>query len=948
MLSATGNALSAERPFPGLRPFGPQDRAFFFGRSAQYFALYRLLNLSRFLAVVGNSGSGKSSLVRAGLLPLLAEESMESSGRRWEWVEMRPGDAPLDSLAATLSRLARAISPDDDPGMAATRDARIERQLRGSSHGVAKAVSEMQGAAARTVVLLVDQFEELFRFAVPASGTPPQEAARLREEAAHFVHLLLEASRSATANIHVVITLRSDFIGDCARFQGLPEAVSGTQFLVPSLTRDQREEVIRKPFEAAGSKIEPALVEQLLNDSGDEMDQLPVLQHCLLRLWERAGQRRGPTEGEGGAAARHVLESDYQAIGGMSRALSVHADEILGSDLKGKDELVGRVFMALSDLDRDGRATRRALPFDRLARETAIGEQELAVIVNRFRADDCSFLTPSVASALALSPSARVDVGHEALLRRWERVSGVPGATGERGDRRAIGWLAEEHADGQRYHALLAMAGSDDGPVARLSSEQAARYWTWWNERPRTSEWAERYGGGHHRVLRLLKTSRAARNRSRIFVGALTALTVFVTGGGLLAYAQYRQAQTRADVAAQTSELAVETIRGAIDAVRDAQNHSRISVSAERDLLAAIAEPTLSITGEAPELMSLAANMQIAFADALTGAGATSEALKRAENAAALADRLVAIDSSRKEWRRLVFSSAFRIGDAMLSTRPSEQQKDEAIAQYQKAQAYAQGLAAEQPERADRQFDLAFAHNKIGEGRQIQNRYPASLDEFRIALGIARLAASLDESDPGYQAYVAATYVKIGNSLQWQRPSNLDGALENYSTAVEILDALHEKVPNNAVVASNLASARRGRGDILIRRWEAGGFFPEEDFHAAVEAYTEAVAMVAALRATDPTNTSWLVFLGPCYSRLGSAYEKAGDFAAALTEYRNEVSVRAQLSQTDPTNERWLDNLRAAEERVAKVLALIAAGAPPSNDVPPVEEQEEDAPPPRP
>src|SRR5262249_56209502 len=92
-----------------------------------------------------------------------------------------------------------------------------------------------------------------------------------------------------------MITMRSDFIGDCARFHGLPEAVSATQFLVPSLTRDQREDVIRKPIEKAEATIDGALVERLLNDSNDEFD-LPVLQHCLMRIWEKAGLAASPTD----------------------------------------------------------------------------------------------------------------------------------------------------------------------------------------------------------------------------------------------------------------------------------------------------------------------------------------------------------------------------------------------------------------------------------------------------------------------------------------------------------------------------------------------------------------------------------------------------------------------------------------------------------------------------
>jgi energy-coupling factor transporter ATP-binding protein EcfA2 len=291
MTARPGSALSSDRPFPGLRPFAFEDREFFFGRETQTYALYRLIVQSRFVAVVGSSGSGKSSLVRAGLLPLLADESEDPGGRKWLLKEMRPGDAPLARLADALAEL----SHDEDPVIAATRRERIQFDL-GSSFGIAKVLDKIEGLGDATFLLVVDQFEELFRFAgSAASGTAGdlRDAVRSRDEAADFVKLLLEASRSPAHHVRVLLTMRSDFIGECARFQGLPEAVSATQFLVPSLTRDQREEVIRGPIEKAGGTIDPALAQRLLNDSSDDLDQLPVLQHCLLRLWERAGTAGG-------------------------------------------------------------------------------------------------------------------------------------------------------------------------------------------------------------------------------------------------------------------------------------------------------------------------------------------------------------------------------------------------------------------------------------------------------------------------------------------------------------------------------------------------------------------------------------------------------------------------------------------------------------------------------
>jgi energy-coupling factor transporter ATP-binding protein EcfA2 len=274
--------LSAERPFPGLRPFGYEDREYFFGREDQVYALYRLLEHSRFIAVIGSSGSGKSSLVRAGLLPLIQEESEGKGGRDWRWVTFTPGDAPINRLADALLTLAPKEELADERQI---RRERIGFALRRSSFGLGEALDEIPNLAGTSLLLVVDQFEELFRFGGDRIGD-----AVWRDEAANFVQLLLEIGRTRSRSVYVLITMRSDFIGDCARFHGLPEAVSASQFLVPSLTRDQREDVIREPIKKAGAAIEPALVERLLNDIGNELDELPVLQHCLSRIWERSGK----------------------------------------------------------------------------------------------------------------------------------------------------------------------------------------------------------------------------------------------------------------------------------------------------------------------------------------------------------------------------------------------------------------------------------------------------------------------------------------------------------------------------------------------------------------------------------------------------------------------------------------------------------------------------------
>lgn len=492
MISPRQRGLSTEIPFPGLRPFGAEDQAFYFGRSDQIYALYRLIYFG-FIAVIGSSGSGKSSLVNAGLLPLLEHESGDALGRSWRWAVMTPGDAPIKRLASAVASLGPETEDEVDRTI---RRERAEFLLRRSSFGLAEALSQVADLADKSILIVVDQFEELFRYANTATASDLVGKARWRDEASRFVQLLLQLNKQ-NQNAHVLITMRSDFIGDCAEFQGLPEAVSATQFLTPSLSREQREEAIRGPIKMCGATIDSELVERLLNDLGHEVDQLPVLEHCLLRIWNHACARSN-------YEALHIDLADYEAVGGMSGALSQHADEVMAT-LPGLELAVEQVFRALSERDKEGRATRRALPFRRLVEETGIDEADLRKVIDRFRADDCMFLVPSFESVPIIQEDTRIDVIHEALLRRWERMS----APSEKGAR---GWLDAEDNDGRIYRALLALI---DSGATTLPFDQVEMRERWWTSRPRTEAWTDRYGGGRDRVMRLLRDSRAALEAER-------------------------------------------------------------------------------------------------------------------------------------------------------------------------------------------------------------------------------------------------------------------------------------------------------------------------------------------------------------------------------------------------------------------------------------------------
>jgi WD40 repeat protein len=482
---------SRQWPFIGLRPFELEDHKFFFGREEELNVLAPQVTRRSFVAIVGGSGSGKSSLIRAGLRPKLEHS--------WKWIQMRPANAPVRKLAQALVQLIEG----ETGGFAAAWADRFERILTKSNSGIVDALTLISRQFKITkVLLLVDQFEELFRFADLRFQDSLNQLtpAERRDEAKAFVRLLLTATQSSRIPIHVIVTVRSDFIGECARFHDLPEAVSRSQFLVPGMRRDQREVVIRKPIRLAGGHVDPELVQHALIETNEEPDQLPILQHVMMRCWDRA--LRGAKKAN---SRPHLTIEDYKKLGGVKRALSVHANEIFKSLAKRPNgetlELqvaTKRIFQALTETDQQGRTTRRPQKFGYLVEyvrpsdaSRSAAREATRIVVDRFASHDCSFMRVNpnpnrndnfnvrTDPTMAMDEESIIDIGHEALIRRWNKLQG-PGKEN---------WIREELDDADQYRALVRYADAD----ATIPPRDLVRVESWWSKRQPNSFWARRY-----------------------------------------------------------------------------------------------------------------------------------------------------------------------------------------------------------------------------------------------------------------------------------------------------------------------------------------------------------------------------------------------------------------------------------------------------------------------
>jgi hypothetical protein len=465
-----------ENPYPGLRPFDVGESHLFFGRDLQVAELVRRLERYRFVAVLGMSGSGKSSLVRAGLLPALERGGVWAAGRRWRRIVMQPAGAPFENLQRELEK----------SGLSAS-------SLRESSHGLIKVARQLP--ADESLLVVVDQFEELFRY--KDLRTIGEEARRSRDrqaaDAAEFVQLLLEASRHHPP-IYIVITMRSDYVGDCAEFRDLPETLNDCQYLVPRMTREQRKEAIEGPLGRV--EIAASLVQRLLNDVGDAPDQLPVLQHALMRTWSQWRQA-DPQQ------TRRIELQDYEAVGGFDGALNRHADELLAMV---PADIAACVFKRLTARGRGDRERRDPAPLSELwavcGAVTPEGRAQVTAVIDRFRSGDATFLRPLTG---ALGPDTYVDITHESLIRLWKKLRDE--------------WLPEEQVSAKALFDVAERARNwRAGTGELLTGLDLVRVDDWDRTRNRTAAWAQHYvdEATDRDVRDFVAASRVKQRRRRI------------------------------------------------------------------------------------------------------------------------------------------------------------------------------------------------------------------------------------------------------------------------------------------------------------------------------------------------------------------------------------------------------------------------------------------------
>ncbi|MCZ2298028.1 MAG: hypothetical protein LC134_00965 [Chitinophagales bacterium] len=463
-------------PFPGLRSFEENEDLLFFGREKQVTELVKKLRQVKFLAVIGSSGSGKSSLVKSGLIPSLHSGFMSGAGSNWKVCTFRPGNNPIGNMAKALTEneiLYNDIQSEEDKF---TFSAITESTLRRSSNGLVEVYKQSGIDSKNNLLILVDQFEEIFRF-----SKLEKDAKEGKRDSIAFINLLLKASEQKEYPIYVVFTMRSDFLGDCTEFRGLPEAINEGQYLVPRMTREERREAISGPVAVGGATITPQLLNQLLNDVGDNPDQLPILQHALMRTWDVWASKNNPDA--------PIDIADYEEIGTMANALSQHAEEAFNElDTERKKQICESLFKSLTDRGSDSRGIRRPTKLSEICKLANANANEVKEVIEVFRAPGRSFLMPP--SNIPITEESIIDISHESLMRCWTRL---------------INWVEEENQSAEIYLRLCEAANLYElgkGGLWRDPELQLA--WKWKEEAKPNTTWASRYNNYFEKAILFL------------------------------------------------------------------------------------------------------------------------------------------------------------------------------------------------------------------------------------------------------------------------------------------------------------------------------------------------------------------------------------------------------------------------------------------------------------
>jgi energy-coupling factor transporter ATP-binding protein EcfA2 len=454
-------------PYTGLRSFTEEESLYFKGRDEQILRVTAQLEEKKFLMVTGASGDGKSSLIFAGLIPQARAGFFKAQYSNWHVADFRPERSPLKNLARSLAGALQL----DDPNTVEVELSRgfsslvelyksSDRYIDEKSETWQRASEDAKGKMERkagNLLILIDQFEEFFTNPENFPGGVPSQESRL------LLNIILETIKISLKEdlpIYVVCTMRSDYIGQCAAFRGLPEFIGFSQFFVPRLQRKELHQVIEEPAILSGNRISKRLIDRLIFDLEEGTDQLPILQHALKQIWKAANNGQEEMDlihyaivggMSGDVLPKELTERfaiwkeklpEYERAGlenpGLSNVLDIHANKLYEEaasyynkhsqkqiTAKQARFIIAMSFACLTRID-ESRAVRNRMTLQEITNIINVPELTTDVVdgvLRIFREPENTLLRPFIAeenTRESIEPDTVIDITHEALIRNWK------------------------------------------------------------------------------------------------------------------------------------------------------------------------------------------------------------------------------------------------------------------------------------------------------------------------------------------------------------------------------------------------------------------------------------------------------------------------------------------------------------------------------------------------
>lgn len=457
-------------PYTGLRSFSEDESLYFKGRDLQIDQITALLEKNKFLMVTGASGEGKSSLIYAGLIPNARSGFFKSKYTNWVVADFRPERSPVRNMAKSIAEKFQSneasIETELRRGFSSLIDLYTNSDFYIDEHDQRWIESTEQERKdkkrkAANLIILVDQFEEFFTNPENFYNDAPSVDSQI------VVNLILETGRIAIQKnlpVYVVCTMRSDYIGQCSAFRGLPEYIGFSQFFVPRLKRKDLKQVVEEPAILSGNRISQRLIERLVYDLSEGVDQLPILQHALNQIWLAADH--GNEEMDlihyamvGGMPAEDLPEQDqakfnswfsslpdqqqnYYKQTGLNKVIEIHASLLYenawtyynkknpGNPITKHDSkrIIALSFCCLTKID-NSRAVRNRMSLTEIAEiinSREISPEVVGNVLDIYREEGNSFMRPLKTDDQAthkLSPDVVLDITHESLIRNWDKLN---------------------------------------------------------------------------------------------------------------------------------------------------------------------------------------------------------------------------------------------------------------------------------------------------------------------------------------------------------------------------------------------------------------------------------------------------------------------------------------------------------------------------------------------